>query len=142
MVRKSALPYMIAGMLSVAFVSFLGFYWAYLGRVALVDAQRQSCRETVTDRRSDILVRATQAWATQQVADDPRQPPRTRRVRGVEAAQDRMSVRDRLTRVDSPTVAAIIRDAKTAQVWRLILRLDTGRRLDCAVEHPAATVIP
>lgn len=120
---------------------FIGYYWAFLGRVELVDAQRLTCHADVTDRRSDIVVRATQAWATQRVADDEQQPYRTRAARSIEAAQDRASVRDRLTRVDKHAVAGLLNDAPK-EVRALIVRLDSGTRLDCNHKHPDARLLP
>lgn len=140
--RSQVLPLLVVALMAIILASFTGLYWAYLGRVDLVAAQRRSCHDDIRDRRSDVLVRATQAWATQQIADDPKQPPRTRKARGIEAAQDRQSVQDRLTRVDDDAISTIIGAAKNDNIWRLIKNLDSGRRLDCAVEHPAARLLP
>jgi hypothetical protein len=134
--------YFVIGVVGMALVGTVGFIWTYTGRLQLVRAQRLSCLQSVSDRRSDILVRATQAWATQRVADDPLQPLRTREVRRIEAAQDRASVRDRLTRIDTASVEAIVRNAADSQIWRLVMRLDTGRRLDCSVEYPDTKIWP
>lgn len=139
-IRHDALPFMVVAMMAVILSSFTGGYWAYLGRVSLVEAQRRACQDALKDRRSDILVRATQAWSAQQVADDPKQSAKTRKARGIEAMQDRQSVSDRITRVDDATIATIIHDAPSDQIWRLIKRLDSGRRLDCKVEHPTPSL--
>lgn len=122
---------------SLAYTTLLG----YQGRKAIVTSQRQACAEDVKDRRSDILVRATQAWATQQVADDPRQPARTRHARSVEAAQDRASVRDRLGRIDDKA-AMTLYERMPPEVADLLASLDRGRRLSCAREHPPASLLP
>lgn len=140
--RQEALPYMVVGLMAIILTSITGAYWAYLGRVDQVAGERRACQYDVKDRRSDILVLATQAWAAQQIADDPKQPARTRRARSIEAAQDRDAARDRLTRVDDKAIAAIVVDAKEAQIWRLIQKLDADRRLDCATLHPAAKLLP
>lgn len=132
--------YVVAGVIVIAIVFFVGFYWAYLGRVDLVTAQRSACEDALADRRSDIQVRATQAWATQRVAEDPAQPMRTRAARGVEAEQDRRSVQDRLTRVDDKTVTAILASVRP-EVRSVIRSLDTGRRLVCNDEHPSASLL-
>jgi hypothetical protein len=134
-------PYILATV--AVFTSFLliGMYWGYLGRSRIVESERQACHHGVTDRRAAVLVNATQAWATQQVADDPRQPTHTRRARAIEAAQDRSAVRDYLTRVDSPSVAMIL-TALRPEIRALVVSLDTGRRLNCAAEHPDATLLP
>jgi hypothetical protein len=124
-----------------------GWYWAYQGRAnletatrhartELVHAQRRACADDITDRASDILVRAAQAWATQQVASDPRQPHRTRVARAIEARQDRASVRDRLTRVDDSAATVIYRQAPNHAIRALILYLDSGQRLHCTARHP------
>lgn len=133
--------YVAAGVIIIATVFFIGLYWAYLGRVDLVTAQRSSCEDALADRRSDIQVRATQAWATQQVAEDPGQPKRTRSARRVEAEQDRRSVQDRLTRVDDKTVTAILASVRP-EVRRVVRELDTGRRLVCVTAHPSASLLP
>lgn len=133
--------YVTAGVVLLITVFFIGSYWAFLGRVELVRAQRQTCHADVNDRRSDILVRATQAWAAQRVADDEQQPRYTRQARRIEAAEDRASVRDRLTRVDNHAVASLLADA-SKEVRALIVRLDTGTRLDCNREHPNARLLP
>lgn len=139
---REMLPYVAVGMMAIILSSITGFYWAYVGRVGLSTAQFKSCQDDIRDRRSDILVRATQAWSTQQVASDPKQSARTRRARSIEAAQDRQSVADRLTRIDDPTVASIMGSAKSGQIRELVASLDTGRRLDCAEEHPPARFFP
>lgn len=133
--------YVIAGTVLLTTMFFIGYYWGFLGRADLVAAQRLTCHADVTDRRSDILVRATQAWATQRVADDEQQPHRTRAARSVEAGQDRLSVRDRLTRVDDHAVASLRVDAPR-EVWKLIVRLDTGVRLNCNHKYPSARLLP
>jgi hypothetical protein len=122
-------------------ILFAGFYSSYLNRVELVKAERQACRDDIRDRSSDILVRATQAWGTQRVADDPLQPLRTRKARSVEAREDRESVRDRLTRIDDVSLVRILSEANHPDVRALILHLDADRRLDCNLEHPPATLV-
>lgn len=134
---RRATVLVVAGL---AIILAAGQYNGYRGRVALVNAQRQSCADDVRDRTSDIRVRATQAWATQRVADDRAQPARTRSARRVEAATDRASVRDRLTRIDQAAVDHLL-VTTTPPITDLLLNLDTGRRLDCRVEHPSASLL-
>lgn len=141
-IRREALPFMIVGLMAIILSSITGAYWAYLGRIDQVAGERRACQDDIKDRRLDILFLTTHAWAAQQVAEDPRQPAHTRRVRMIEAAQDREAARDRLTRVDGEAISAIIVGAKENQIWRLIKKLDSGRRLDCVSLHPAAKIFP
>lgn len=114
---------------------------AYQGRVLIVDSSRQGCREDIRDRESDILVRATQAWATGVVANDPRQPQRTRNARGFESGVEAMSVRDRLTRVDQDAAERIYARA-TAKVREALKAADTGKRISCEQRYPSPSLLP
>ncbi len=106
----------------VVYSTFTGYY----GRKGI-------CEKDVRDRASDIVVRSTQAWATQTVASDRAQPEKTRHARSIEASVDRESVRDRMTRIDEPAANWIysrVRPEVHANIVRY--KLDAGKRLDCA----------
>jgi hypothetical protein len=135
--------YALVGAAVLLCLFLIGLSGSYLGRVQLVSAQRLAFQDSTDDRRSEILMYATQASANQLSADASSVLPESvRRARAVEAAQGRAAVRDLLTRVDEESVTLILDAAANDGIRRLVLGADTGRRLNCTEQHPSPSLLP
>jgi hypothetical protein len=134
--------YALVGAAVLVSLFVIGLSGSYLGRVQLVTAQRQACRDDADDRRTEILMYATQAWANQRAAEDNYAHSRTRHARQLEAAQGRAAVRDLLSRIDDEHVALALDAAANDVIRRLMLHADTGRRLSCIELNPNPSLLP
>lgn len=72
----------------------------YVGRLRLVDVERESCQRVIADRLGAIKVRNIQAKSARIISNDPTQSSKTRNARRKEAQVLEGSITDLQTRVD------------------------------------------